>query len=130
MATTRCWRVGLILLTCGACSATLFGAVAANAATSAASPIKPRSSWTFRLSGGGCEVDTFHAGGTFTTGSRYSDRGTYQATATSLTMVWTAGGDAGTRFRGDYLPSAHAFKGTWRFGYGRLPATVTEGVSC
>jgi hypothetical protein len=95
----------------------------------AQSRITPGSKWTFRLRSGACEVDTFHGNGRFTTGSRFGDAGTFQVNGSALTMKWTQGGDATTRFTGSYHPSQHAFSGTW-FANGSFPATLTKGTSC
>ena len=51
-------------------------------------PVKPGSTWTFRLSGGPCEVVHFHASHRFTTGG--FDAGTYRSDIPRLTMKWTA----------------------------------------
>ena len=101
----------------------------APAAATPTSPIIPGSRWTFRLTTGPCEIDTFHANGTFTTGSRFGDAGTFRVSGLDLVMRWTRGGDATTRFAGSYDSARHAFFGTW-FADGSFPAALIRGATC
>jgi hypothetical protein len=72
---------------------------------SAASPaliIKAHSIWTAELKGGGCEhVQFTDAGHTFT--SDGTDAGTWSGGNATIGMKWTAGGDVGLKFNGNFV---------------------------
>ena len=72
---------------------------------------KPGSQWTFGIKGGACEVETFAAGGTFTS-DLYGDSGTYTGGGSSIQMHWTAGGDAGLTYSGQWIAAKKEFKGS------------------
>jgi hypothetical protein len=102
--------------------------LAPSVAAGAEGAIRPGSQWTFRLHGGGCEIDTFHAGGTFSTAGR--DRGTFTTRGNHLRMLWTRGGNATTSFTGTFTPSVRGYSGLWKAGIDEIPATLTPGRSC
>lgn len=82
---------------------------------SAASPalnIKPNSQWTLEVNGGGCEVDTFAADGTFSTTENGGDAGKWSGGASTVAMKWTAGEDIGITFRGTYVTSLKEYSGS------------------
>ena len=90
-------------------------------------PVKPGSTWTFRLSGGPCEVVHFHASHRFTTGG--FDAGTYRSDIPHLTMKWTAGPDFSTSFAGRFSARSGIYSGTW-FDGDHIPATLRPGAHC
>jgi hypothetical protein len=104
------------------------GAAAPAPSQSASSSIRPGSSWTFRLEGGGCEIDTFHANGTFTTAG--SDRGVFRVNGSNLRMRWTHGGNATTSFAGVFTRSIKGYSGEWTAGGENIAATLTPGRTC
>jgi hypothetical protein len=100
----------------------------ATAAADTQRSIPPGSQWTFRLSGGGCEIDTFHANGTFTTAG--SDRGVFAVRGSRLHMRWTQGGNATTSFAGTFTPSIRGYSGEWTAGGESIAAALTPGRTC
>ncbi len=71
--------------------------------------------WTIEVNGGGCEQDLM-AASTFTTPNdpQYNgDAGKYSQTATTVKMKWTAGNDAGLKFKGTYQSAGHEFVGSF-----------------
>jgi len=91
-------------------------------------PVRPGSTWTFRLNGGACEVDHFGVH-RFRTGSRFSDAGTYTANDPHLFMKWTSGPDFSTSFTGLFSASRGTYSGTW-FDGDHIPATLSPGAHC
>jgi hypothetical protein len=91
-------------------------------------PVRPGSTWTFRLNGGACEVDHFGVH-RFTTAGRFSDAGTYTANDPHLAMKWTRGPDFSTIFTGTFSVTTGTYSGTW-FDGDRIPATLAPGVHC
>jgi hypothetical protein len=63
--------------------------------------IMPGSQWTIEVNSSisDCEIDTFHANGTFK-GDKGTDVGIWSGGRATLTMTWTAGNEAGLSFSG------------------------------
>jgi hypothetical protein len=119
-----------VLVTFALAVASVGAAVAAGPtpSQSASSSIRSGSEWTFRLEGGGCEIDTFHANGTFTTAG--SDRGVFTVHGSQLRMHWTHGGDATTTFVGVFTRSIKGYAGEWTAGGESIAATLKPGRTC
>ncbi len=93
-----------------------FGLAGAGMA-SAASPalnIKAHSIWTVEVKGEGCELVQFtDAGHTFVSDVG-GDAGTWTGGNATLGLKWTAGGDTGLKFSGNFVASPEQYKG--KFG--------------
>jgi hypothetical protein len=79
--------------------------LAGGGAASAVTPvphIKPGSTWTAEVNGGGgCEVETFAANHTFH-GGLYGDKGQWSGGGNEITLTWTGGYVAGLTFTGAF----------------------------
>jgi hypothetical protein len=77
-----------------------------------------------------CDVHTFGAGHTFTV-DRFGDAGTYTGGKKKLVETYTAGGDAGSTFKGTWSKTHHDYQGTWVSSIGTpYAAILTPGTSC
>ncbi len=97
--------------------------LAGNGMASAASPalnIKAHSIWTVVVKGGGCELIQFtDAGHTFVS-DLGGDAGTWTGGNATLGLKWTAGGDTGLKFSGNFVASPEQYKGKFG-GHRRRP---------
>ncbi len=98
-------------------------------ATSAASPalhVKPGSQWTEEVNTGGCAILTFQSN--FTVTDNDGNSGTWRGGGSTLKITWTAGGIAGTSFKGTFTKTpVKEYVGTYHVGPG-LTGQVVKGV--
>lgn len=115
----------------------LAGTGAASAA-SAGQHIKPGAKWTMEIdvNSFGCEVETFHANGTFTA-DKLGDSGTWNGGGRTIGMLWKAGADTFGNFNATFTRTpvseySGPFGGTLG-GRGQLVKGVVaswNGVAC
>ncbi len=105
------------VIAAGLAMATSFGLAAVGAASAAAPAlhIKPGAIWTIKekANGGGCEQEKFAANGIFHAATSHggNDAGTWSGGRSTIHMSWTAGGDAGIAFKGNFVSSTGIYKG-------------------
>jgi hypothetical protein len=94
-----------MVISAGLVMAASFGLAEAgvsSAAVPAVQHVLPGSKWTLEdNNGGGCEVDTFQASGTFTS-DLFGDSGTWIGGGATIKVKWTAGQDTGFVFKGTF----------------------------
>ncbi len=111
--------------------------VSGAAASVPALHVKPGGVWTELNKQGGCEVQTFATGGTWTADIG-GDAGTYTGGGKTLLETWTAGQDATLTFTAKYSRSKKKYVGTFGGGFDQgdtgylVKGVVSEwnGYSC
>ncbi len=94
------------VITAGLAMATSFGLASATIASAAVPTlkIKPNATWTFEVTGAGCEQETFNTVTHHFISDLAGDKGTWSGGGgTTVSMSWTAGGDAGVNFFGRFV---------------------------
>ena len=100
---------------------------------SAASPalnIKAHSIWTVEVKGGGCELVQFtDAGHTFVS-DLGGDAGIWTGGNATIGLAWTAGGDAGLTFSGNFVSTTKPveYKGHFHISGSAFPGKLVKGA--